>query len=156
VADAVPSGTVAMVGPVSPRLTPASRAKLRSRPNVCLLGSRDRRSLPGYLMGFDCCLLPYRSGPWGEHGSPLKLWDYLYAGAPLVASGYAILRDLPDFVTYVTAPEAFARAVSAALAAGPRGEDAVRRRRAYALANTWDHRAAQLLRLAERVRGVGR
>ena len=140
VADRFSTGSVVLLGPVSPRLPAAALATLADRPNVHLLGRRERESLPGYLAHLDCSLIPYREDEWGRYGSPLKLWDYLYAGPPIVASGYEILADDP-FVHYASPPARLGEAVAAALADDGGGAE---RRRAYALANTWDRRAEHL------------
>ena len=145
-ADRVREGTVVLVGPVSPRLSAASRAVLGSRPNLVVLGARPRDAVPGHLAALDCALLPYREDAWGAHGSPLKLWEYLYAGCPIVASGYEVLREYGAFVEYV-APADLADAAAAAVA-GRAPEDRAQRR-ALARATTWDDRAAELLRMAE-------
>ena len=145
VAERFAAGTVVLVGPVNPRLEPATLEALRARPNVRVLPAVGRELLPSYLTQFDCLLMPYREGEWGRHGSPLKLWDYLYAGAPLVGSGYLVLRDYPPpLVRFATGPRAFATEVGRALEAGDEGRD---ERRATALANSWEARADELERL---------
>lgn len=140
------NGSLVLVGPVSPRLSRDRIARLRSRPNVHLLGARRRSSLPAYLVYLDCCLLPYRDSEWLRHGSPLKLWDYLYAGPPVVGSGCTALQEFPPpLVEFATGPPAFCDAVERVL----RDDDPrhAARRRELALANTWDDRAADLHRL---------
>jgi glycosyltransferase involved in cell wall biosynthesis len=138
-------GTVALIGPLSPRLPPASTAIVEGLANVTCLGPVDRAALPAHLVALDCCLLPYRPGVWGSHGSPLKLWEYLYSGVPIVGSGYEVLREYRQFVDYVP-PEELPEAVERALASVDGGD--IERRRRFALENTWDHRAAELLALA--------
>ena len=144
VADRFRGGSVVLVGPVSPRAPQEEVARLAQRPNVHLLGVRTRERLPAYLAALDCSLLPYRPGEWSRHGSPLKLWDYLYAGPPIVGAGYLALREYPPpLVRFVAEADAFAAAVDAALRAD-RGRD---ERRAFALANSWADRARELERL---------
>ena len=142
-ADRYPKGSLVMIGPVSPRLPRTELHQLVERPNVHLLGARSREELPAYLSYLDCCLMPYRDDEWARHGSPLKLWDALYAGPPIVGSGYSVLADHP-FVNYASPPGRLPDVVAAAL-----GENGDRRdlRRAYALENSWDRRAAELDRL---------
>jgi teichuronic acid biosynthesis glycosyltransferase TuaH len=139
-ADRFRDGSIVLIGPVSPRLPAAALAPLRSRSNVHLLGTRTRDDLPAYLSHLDCCLMPYREGEWGRHGSPLKLWDYLYAGPPVVGTGYSTLRDIP-LVRYASPSGRLADAVEDALRENERGSA---ERRAFAMANTWDERAATL------------
>lgn len=141
-----PHGSLILIGPVSPRLRRHRLDRLRSRPNVHLLGARPRTSLPDYLVHLDCCLLPYRDGEWLHHGSPLKLWDYLYAGPPVVGSGCPALREFPPpLVEFATDPQALCDAVERVL----HDDEATgaARRRELALTNTWEERAAELHRL---------
>jgi glycosyltransferase involved in cell wall biosynthesis len=140
------TGSLVLVGPVSPRLRGSALAALRRLPNVHMLGTRTRHDLPAYLANFDCALMPYREGAWAHHGSPLKLWDYLYAGPPLVGSGYSALGDYEPLVRFVSGSAAFAAAVQQALRDPQAGRE---ERRAFALANSWDKRAAQLEALVE-------
>jgi glycosyltransferase involved in cell wall biosynthesis len=151
-------GSVILIGPISPRMPADGLRALREGPGVHLLGARDRDRLPPYLSHADCLLIPYRDTVWAEHGSPLKLWDYLYAGPPIVGSGYTVLRDFEPLVRYVAGSgEEFADAVIAALTDPSGGHE----RRELALSNTWDARARELEEildraLAERCNGAPR
>ncbi|MEA2256113.1 MAG: teichuronic acid biosynthesis glycosyltransferase TuaH [Solirubrobacteraceae bacterium] len=141
-ADRFAGGTVVLVGPVSPRLGPAALDVLRRRPNVALLGPRPGPELAPYVSHLDCALLPYRSSEWLRHASPLKLWDYLYAGPPIVGSGCAaLLEHSAPLVRFADSAPEFADAVQDALADPGTGRA---QRRACALANTWEHRAHEL------------
>jgi len=135
-------GTLLLIGPVSPRLPADERARLEAEPNVLLLGTRARTELPAYLSSLDCSLMPYRKREWLNYGSPLKLWDLLYAGPPIVGCGCIALAEYsPELLEFAAAGDEFLTAVARALDTGRQGEDA---RRRYALANSWDARAAQL------------
>jgi hypothetical protein len=139
-------GSLLLIGPTSPRVPRIELARLAALPNVHLLGTRARDQLPAYLRHLDCCLLPYAPGEWARHGSPLKLWDYLYAGPPIVGSGYLALREYPPpLVNFVSGARPFAAAVEAALTAG----DGRERRHAFALANSWEARAGQFQQLVD-------
>lgn len=140
------AGSIVLIGPLSPRLPRTdSVARFTSRPNVHLLGARSRTDLPAYLVNADCLLLPYSDREWSKFGSPLKMWDYLYAGPPLVGSGYETLKEYPPpLVHYVAAGADYSGTVAAALAEDRAGRNA---RRAFALANTWLHRADEMLEL---------
>ena len=48
--------------------------------------------LPAYVRYLDCALLPYVDSEWTRYQSPLKLWEYLYSGAPIVGMGSAELQ----------------------------------------------------------------
>jgi glycosyltransferase involved in cell wall biosynthesis len=152
VARAFPKGSVVIIGPTSPRMPPDDLAVLTGEPNIYLLGARDRGLLPPYLVHADCLLIPYRDTVWSHHGSPLKLWDYLYAGPPIVGSGYSILSDYPSFLHFANDDDEFVACVTHAV----RDASGAEERRAFALANTWDARGRQLESiLASRLVGDG-
>ena len=141
VADRFQGGSIVLVGPVSPRVPKAGLERLAERSNVHLLGPRSRTELPPFLAAADCNLLPYEEGEWSRHGSPLKLWDYLYAGPPIVGTGYGALREYPPpLVHFVSGADEVVDAIRRAIAADE-GKD-VRRR--LALENSWDVRARAL------------
>lgn len=147
IAAAHPEGTLVMVGPVSPRLDGEGVATLRARPNVVWLGVRPRTEVPSLLAHLDCALLPYLPGAWADHGSPLKLWDYLGAGPPIVGTGYTVLRRYPPpLVRFADNHDEALGAVSDALAS-PGAEADVRR--AMARANGWDERAREFERIVD-------
>lgn len=147
-ADRFAGGSLALVGPVSPRLPRAELEALAARANVHMLGERPRERVPGYLVHADCLLIPYRESRFARHGSPLRLGEHLYAGPPVVGSGYPSLREHPPpLVTFAGQErDALWRAAEGALASGEAGRD---ERRRHALANTWDARAEQLERLVD-------
>jgi teichuronic acid biosynthesis glycosyltransferase TuaH len=147
-ADRFAHGSLVFVGPISPRLTTEAREALASRSNIHLFGLRPRDELPAYVRHIDLAMLPYADNLWTRHQSPVKLWEYLYAGPPILATGCAELRRYqPALLSYAEGPEE-ALAVAECLLANPSaGRDA---RRAFALANTWDDRAAQIDALVDR------
>ncbi len=139
-------GTLLLVGPVSPRLAADLSDRLRAEPGIELFGTRRRDELPAYLSSLDCSLMPYRDTEWLRYASPLKLWDLLYAGPPIVGSGcLALTEHAPHLLHFATSHDDFIVAVEQAISEGHRGAG---RRRQYALENSWDARAAELEGLA--------
>ena len=135
------SGSIILVGPVSPRLPASVLEPLLRKSNVHLLSATSRSKLPAYVRHLDCCLLPYKRDEWNGPASPLKLWDYLYGGPPIVGCGMDALFQEPQHLVRAAEPlTPFIESVEAALAEGNSGS-AVRRR--HALANSWDSRAEQ-------------
>jgi teichuronic acid biosynthesis glycosyltransferase TuaH len=145
-ADRFSHGSLVFVGAVSPRLSEAARAALGARANIHLLGPRPRTQLPAYVRYLDVALMPYEDSLFTRYQSPMKMWEYLYAGPPIVASGSAELRRYPPpLVNYAEDAEQFLALAERTLAHPVAGRD---ERRSFALANTWDDRAAQLDTLA--------
>jgi teichuronic acid biosynthesis glycosyltransferase TuaH len=150
-ADRFAAGSLVFVGPISPRLTVEARRALESRPNIHLLGLRPRDRLPAYVRHLDLGLLPYADSLWTRHGSPVKLWEYLYAGVPIVATGVAEVRRYgPPLLGYAETHEQALAMAQAALVEPSAGRE---QRRAFALANSWDVRAVQIDALVDRALG---
>lgn len=141
-ADRFSHGSLVFVGAVSPRLSAPARRALAARANIHLLGPRTRAELPAYIRYLDVALMPYADSPWIRHASPMKVWEYLYAGPPIVGTGCPDLRrHRPPLVYYAERAGAALELVERALADPAAGRE---QRRQYALANTWQDRAAQL------------
>ena len=123
---------------------------------VTFTGYVERSRIADLLAGMDVLVLPHTSTPISErYASPLKLFEYMAAGRPIVASDLASIREvLDDEAAVLVAP-----GDPATLAAGIRRtlDDWVsaerRARRAYDLVSdyTWDRRAERLDSLLERV-----
>jgi glycosyltransferase involved in cell wall biosynthesis len=81
--------------------------------------------------------------------SPLKLFEYMSAGKPIVASDLPVLREVLDEANAVLVdPEdadAWARALESLRDAGLRERLGVRARRDFLERHTWDIRARKVL-----------
>ena len=59
---------------------------LEALPNVHLLGRRDHRDLPAYCRAFTAGLLPFTCTEMTKNVNPIKMWEYLAAGLPIVST----------------------------------------------------------------------
>jgi glycosyltransferase involved in cell wall biosynthesis len=123
-----------------------------SCPNVRLLGERPYSELPFYLHGFDVCLLPRRVMPLTEAMNPVKLYEYLSAGRPVVAVDLPELGLFGDLVYVAATPQAYLEAVGQALTE-PAENPLAERRRAFAARQTWEDRARRLIHAVESLPG---
>lgn len=139
-----PEWTLVLVGPSAPEL--ASRIiALASRANVHWFGERPYDELPRYVAAFDVGLVPYVANDYTKSCFPLKVFEYLAAGKPVVATGVPAVSGMEPDVVLVEDVGSVDRAVNAVLElASP--EDRERRRR-LAAANSWENRAGKLLGL---------
>jgi len=93
-----------VVGPVD---SAASReaARLNRRPNVHFIGERSSSSMPGYVQSFDIGAIWFRLDGLTRAVSPLKMFEYLAAGKPVVASPLPACIASPSVRTAATAGE---------------------------------------------------
>ncbi len=115
---------------------------LAALPNVALVGEVPYERLPAYIHSFDVGLLPYRVCDYARASDPLKVWEYLSAGKPVVAVRFPEIERLDGLVTLTGTPEEFVHGIQAALAGDSPAQALARRQ--YARQNTWSHRCEEI------------
>jgi teichuronic acid biosynthesis glycosyltransferase TuaH len=133
-ARSLSAGSVVLIGPN--HLRTEDQARLDTLPNVFLPGPVPYTQLPDYMRAFDVCITPHRVTPFTESLNPIKLWEYLAAGKPIVSTNVAGFRDYPQFVQIADA-DGFNEAVQNALHEDLASAEA---RRAEARFHSWSAR----------------
>jgi len=140
-----PAWSVVLIGPTGISDPSTDVGKLRARPNVHLLGHRSYEQLPSYLKGFDVAVIPYRLNDYTNGVFPIKFFEFLASGRPVVVSPLPAVRDYWSAVRVADTAESFVQACDAALAE----DDAEARQKRIELArlNSWDSRVEKLTAL---------
>lgn len=139
--------SLVVIGPESPpqEFGGDDLERLKAEPNVHFLGMRPFESLPSYLKGMDVCTIPYRVTGNTELADPLKLYEYLAAGKPIVSVPREFADDVRPFVRTGADPDEWVAAIDESLSIdSPELRGA---RQAVAHDNTWDQRIDQISRL---------
>ena len=112
--------------------------------NVRFLGEQPYGDLPAYLRQFDVCMIPFLVTPLTRATNPVKVYEYLSAGKPVVSTDLPELASLRDAGLVRTAHDAddWVDKIQAALI--DNGDQPVRARRLFACQNTWSKRYAAL------------
>ncbi|MBW0166544.1 MAG: glycosyltransferase [Vulcanococcus sp.] len=87
--------------------------------NVHLLGPRPYEQLPDYLRGFDLALLPSPINAYTRSMFPMKFFEYVAAGVPVVATDLPALQDQAHLAQLCSDTESFLTAVDRLLADPP-------------------------------------
>jgi glycosyltransferase involved in cell wall biosynthesis len=114
---------------------------LEARENISLWGEVPHERVPSIVGRFDVCLVPFRAGPVSDSLCPVKFFEYLCLGKPIVSTPMPELAALADL--YYAGRESFAANVARAVA-----EDdptLAERRRLVAREHGWDRLFEQLL-----------
>ncbi|MEM5295091.1 glycosyltransferase [Burkholderia sp. JPY481] len=119
-------------------------ARLRALPNVHFLGYRSYQQLPSYLRGMNVGLLPTLLNNYTRSMFPMKFFEYLAAGLPVVATPLDFTKERLAGLEVGGSPEAFIAAIERQLQRGRL--DPVEARQ-YVGDNTWDARTAKMLDL---------
>lgn len=137
------SYSLVFVGPSY--LSPATVSDMQRRHNIFILRSQPYDRLPYLVAHFDVCMIPHALTPFTHSLDPIKAYEYLAAGKPVVATPVDGLRPLARFVRTAETADAFHEAVVSILSGGEaaRAADA-EARRAAAREHSWSHRAADI------------
>ena len=118
-------------------------APLKILPNVHFLGHRSFADLPVMLNGMDALLIPYLYNELTECISPIKLYEYLAVGKPIISVDLPGVRPLRDWVSLAKDQTGFIQAVQDALAEDDEGQRYTARRK-FALEHTWEARIKRM------------
>jgi GT2 family glycosyltransferase/glycosyltransferase involved in cell wall biosynthesis len=110
--------------------------------NVELPGEVSYEQVPRWLSRFDVVFLPFKRNPLTEATNPVKAYEILAAGKPLVSVPLPEVVALGPLVRLAETPEEFEREILAELAG--KGWTKERDRRVFAAGNTWAERFERL------------
>jgi glycosyltransferase involved in cell wall biosynthesis len=110
----------------------AGIAALRALPNVHVLGPRPRERLSAYLSAMDVLTCPYPACDVTAVASPLKVYEALAVGVPLVALHAPTIEHLAPHVRNTDSIEAFEATLAEMLTSPPEPDAEVLRSVAWA------------------------
>ena len=139
--------SLVFLGPVNAARKLETWQAMQTLPNVHYLGVVEWSQVPYYVKGFDVGLMPYVQNRNSENISPLKLYDYLAAGLPVVSMDIPTAPEFGSYVHLAGQPQDFPQAVQAALA--DNGPERYQARRDMAAQHTWEARVEQLSALIQ-------
>ncbi len=117
---------------------------LRAHKNFHHLPRQPRASILDLLRKFDVCIIPYDvSFAFNRYCYPMKLFEYFYAGQPIVSTPIEELRRFPDLVSLASDDLAYAQAIKSALIEPWPREKAAKQRK-LAEGNSWGQKLKQV------------
>jgi glycosyltransferase involved in cell wall biosynthesis len=145
-AAARPDWSLVLVGPVGAGDPGTDVSALAAAPNVHLLGPRRYGELAAVLRGADVGLIPYAINDLTRSVFPMKVYEYLSAGLPVVSTPLPALAGV-EAITVVERAADAADAIERLLAAET---PATRRERSDAAqAHSWDRRLQEIARAVD-------
>jgi glycosyltransferase involved in cell wall biosynthesis len=128
-------------------------AALAALPNLETVGEIPFADVPDFLAGLDVALVPFRDLPLTRAVDPVKLYEALAMGLPVVARRLPETERWAEPLVYLyDDPAGFVRQVRRAVE--ERSPEIARERRRVAEGESWDRRADALLRAVGAL-GVG-
>ncbi len=120
---------------------------LKRLPNVHFLGAISRHTVPTYVQQFDVCLIPYKASQYNRASFPLKFWEFMATGKPVVVSGVPELREYQPLIGYAESADDFVRLCEQWLAQPVRH---CKERIVLARGHSWEKRVEDILGLLHR------
>lgn len=136
-AESNPEAAVVLLGDARERFS-------KRPPNLFTLGLKPHVELPAYLAHFDVCIIPFEASELIQATSPLKVFEYLAMGKPVVATFMRELEGLP-YVLVSKSDEEFMQNIGKALDCHPDPEVTAE----FAKQQSWEKRIEILLKLME-------
>jgi hypothetical protein len=139
VARARPDYDFLMIGPIADEV---SLEPLEPLDNVTFLGPKPYAEMPRYLQQFDVCIIPFRTGLLIEATNPVKFYEYISQGKPVVSVDMPELAQYADCAYISYSPDELLQNIDRAL----REDSPERRARVIEVArqHTWARRRDQL------------
>lgn len=140
-ADKFSHCNLVMIGPLY------NISEVPQRPNLHWLGFKSYEKLAAYARLFDVGIIPFKKTSMTESVNPIKMWEYMATGMPVVATALPEANKHGDLVLYSEDWEQFMNNLNIALYHDSQ-EKRVRRQEA-ARQNSWLERAKQIVEIIE-------
>jgi teichuronic acid biosynthesis glycosyltransferase TuaH len=124
---------------------PAINRWLNSLDNVHVMGAVGQRELAATVQACDVGVIPHRDHDCIRAMSPLKLFEYLAAGIPVVSVDLPPIHGVDDERVRFCGRDDWSDGLAAAIASGPASED---RRQRFIDAVSWERRMGGVVEAA--------
>jgi len=144
-AERNPNWSIVLIGPVGQAENQTDVRVFKEKQNIYLLGQKDYKVLPNYIKAFDVCIIPYLNSEYTAGCFPLKFFEFMATGKPIVISGLPALEEYDGLVKIAHSKEEFSRLVQMVLKSD--SEKNKQRRMKIAKKNTWDEKVKTITKI---------
>jgi len=125
-------------------------SNLKRPPNVRFLGEISYELLPGHLREFDVAIIPFKIQPLTMATNPVKIYEYLTLGKPVVAIALPEIQELESLCYVAKNQDEFIALLAIALEEN--NELLIERRIEFAKSNQWSSRYSEIEELTNSMR----
>ena len=147
-AELHPDYSILLVGPLKYGLD-----NFEKYPNIKMVGAKPYKVLPQYLARMDVCLIPFKINKLTLASNPIKLYEYLAAGKPVVSTALPeICENASEVVMIAKDSDDFVRKVEGAVnQIEKEDEKVILKRITFAENNSWEKRVETIEKLLKSV-----
>ncbi|MDQ0417006.1 glycosyltransferase involved in cell wall biosynthesis [Croceifilum oryzae] len=125
----LPNATVQVIGP-------EFGSKFVSHPTIQFLDNIPHHQLNQHIQHFSVCLIPFRINAITLATNPIKAYEYLASGKPVISTALPECRGMSPYIDIAENMRNFVELVEWRLKEPGDAESRIQ----YALSNTWEHR----------------
>ena len=103
---------IVLCGPIWPIVKHEINKKLGHFKNIHLLGRIKFDDAPNYVNRFNVAIIPHKLNAFVQSMNPMKMYDYLACGKPIVATGGAGLSMFKENIHLADDPDKFIEAIA--------------------------------------------
>jgi len=147
IAEKNPDKTIVLGGPIWKNVEKEVEEKLKSLSNIEFLGRIDWNYTPAYVNKFDVCFIPHKPNKFVESMNPMKMYEYLSLGKPIVTTKGGGVDSFSDYLYIANDYEKFNQLINKAL-----DEDSVElkeKRMDIAKKQSWEVRVNKMVHLIQ-------
>lgn len=144
VANKLPQVHLVFIGPNS--LSATNTKTLADLPNCHILGAKPYEQLPSFMAGFDVCITPHVVSPFTDSLDPIKMYEYMATGKPIVSTPCAGFRDLRELIFIANDSTQFAEFIAEAV---KDGSGQAMARVDWAREQTWTQRVEEIEKILQ-------
>jgi glycosyltransferase involved in cell wall biosynthesis len=143
-AQRLPRVQFVLLGPIGEGDRSTRLVDLRGIKNIFFFGQVPYADLPGWIRSWDACLIPYKLSRYTEGVFPIKFFECLASGKPLVSTALPTLQKYKKLFHWCRSKEEFVAAIQKILG-GEDPETEKKQRLALAGEHTWETRLTSIL-----------
>jgi len=144
IARKTPQSSLVLIGPL---VSPNHFKNLEAYSNIHFLGEKPYEKIPGYLHFCDVCILPHTRNDFTMSMNPLKLYEYLAMGKPVVTTDIPGLEEFGSLIKRASSGDRFIQLINESVAKSENGLP--ERCKEFVSHRSWDKKVDTMLEIIE-------
>jgi len=124
------------------QITTGDYSRLADLPNVYLLGKLPYEDIPALCHSFDVCMLQWKMTEWIRNCNPLKMFEYMASGNPIVSVEITEAKQYADVISIAKNKEEFCSAIEWEIENDT--AERIAKRRSIASEHSWDNHVERI------------
>jgi glycosyltransferase involved in cell wall biosynthesis len=148
IANKIPKMQFYFIGP----LISYNSKEIENGKNIFYLGVKPHKDIPLLIKNLDICLFPFKISDVSKYSNPIKIYEYLALGKPVLARYWPELKnEFGDLIYYYHNSSEFIELVSKITKQGE-SKELIEKRKQFAYQNSWEVKVKQFNKLLENYR----